>query len=106
MVNLADLYRGQQRDEEGQQWLEKAIAVEPNAAEPIYALGLLKVRQKKLSGRAQPAGKSRQPAAQQHAIQLRLCGGTQFHRTRGRGDQPYCSKLTSGVPRTARCWRL
>src|SRR5271157_4146333 len=46
MVNLADLYRTQQRDDEGQQWLEKAIAVAPNAAEPIYALGLLKIRQK------------------------------------------------------------
>jgi Flp pilus assembly protein TadD len=46
MVNLADLYRAQGRDEEGQQWLEKAIAVAPAAAEPIYALGLLKIRQK------------------------------------------------------------
>ena len=46
MVNLADLYRMQTRDEEGQQWLQKAIAVEPNAAEPIHALGLLKIRHK------------------------------------------------------------
>ena len=46
MVNLADLYRQQQRDDEGQRWLEKAMAAEPNAAEPVYALGLLKIRQK------------------------------------------------------------
>ena len=46
MVNLADLYRSLHRDDEGQRWLEKAIALEPNAAEPIHALGLLKVRQK------------------------------------------------------------
>ena len=46
MVNLADLYRQQQRDDEGQRWLEKAIAVASDAAEPIHALGLLKVRQK------------------------------------------------------------
>ena len=46
MVNLADLYRMQNRDDLSQQWLEKAIAVAPNAAEPIHALGLLKVRQK------------------------------------------------------------
>src|SRR6202142_4274897 len=46
MVNLADLYRMTARDAEGQPWLEKAIAVAPNAAEPVHALGLLKVRQK------------------------------------------------------------
>jgi Flp pilus assembly protein TadD len=46
MVNLADLCRMQQRDEEGQGWLENAIAINPKAAEPIHALGLLKVRQK------------------------------------------------------------
>jgi Flp pilus assembly protein TadD len=46
MVNLADLYRMQQRDDEGRKWLEKAVAVAPNAAEPIHALGLLKIRQK------------------------------------------------------------
>src|SRR5271167_4245317 len=46
MLNLADLYRTQQRDDEGQRWLEKAIVLAPTAAEPIHALGLLKVRQK------------------------------------------------------------
>jgi Flp pilus assembly protein TadD len=46
MVNLADFYRTQNRDDEGQRWLEKAITVAPNAAEPIHALGLLKIRQK------------------------------------------------------------
>ncbi len=46
MINLADLYRMQNRDDEGQPWLRKAIAVAPDAAEPVHALGLLKVRQK------------------------------------------------------------
>jgi tetratricopeptide (TPR) repeat protein len=46
MTNLADLCRVQQRDDEGQRWLEKAIALAPAAAEPIHALGLLEVRQK------------------------------------------------------------
>jgi tetratricopeptide (TPR) repeat protein len=46
MVNLADLYRGQGRDADAEQWLEKAIALAPNSADAIHALGLLKVRQK------------------------------------------------------------
>jgi tetratricopeptide (TPR) repeat protein len=46
MVNLADLYRSEQRDADGEKWLQKAIATAPDAAEPVYALGLLKVRQK------------------------------------------------------------
>ena len=46
MVSLADLYRTQNRDDEGRRWLEKAIAVAPSAAEPHYALALLKIRQK------------------------------------------------------------
>jgi Tfp pilus assembly protein PilF len=46
MINLADLCRAQQRDDEGQRWLEKAVALAPTAAEPIHALGLLEVRQK------------------------------------------------------------
>ncbi len=44
MVNLADLYRLQQREPEAQALLEKAITLAPDAAEPIHALGLLKVR--------------------------------------------------------------
>jgi len=46
MVNLADLYRTQGRDSEGEKLLEQAIAVAPDAGEPVHALGLLKVRQK------------------------------------------------------------
>ena len=46
MITLADLYRVQNRDDEGQRWLERAIAVAPNAAEPVYALAMLKIRQK------------------------------------------------------------
>jgi tetratricopeptide (TPR) repeat protein len=44
MVNLADLYRVQQRETEAEQLLKRAIVAAPNAAEPIHALGLLKVR--------------------------------------------------------------
>jgi tetratricopeptide (TPR) repeat protein len=43
-VNLADLYRTQQRENEAQQLLEKAVVLDPSAAEPIHALGLLKSR--------------------------------------------------------------
>jgi len=46
MVDLADLYRTQNRDDEGQWLLEKAIAVAPNAAEPVFSLALLKIRRK------------------------------------------------------------
>jgi Flp pilus assembly protein TadD len=46
MVNLADLYRMQSRDDEGERWLERAVAAAPDAAEPVHALGLLKVRRK------------------------------------------------------------
>ncbi len=46
MVDLADFYRAQNRDDQGEPWLEKAIATAPGAAEPIHALGLLKIRQK------------------------------------------------------------
>ena len=41
MVNLADLYRAERREEEGQQLLLRAIGAAPNAAEPVHALGLL-----------------------------------------------------------------
>jgi Flp pilus assembly protein TadD len=47
MLNLADLYRIQNRDDLGDPWLEKAIMVAPDAAEPVHALGLLKARQKR-----------------------------------------------------------
>ena len=47
MVNLADLYRAENREGEGRQLLLRAIAIAPNAAEPLHALGLLKVREKK-----------------------------------------------------------
>lgn len=45
MVNLADFYRMQQRDAEGEKWLRQAVAAAPDASEPIHALGLLKARQ-------------------------------------------------------------
>jgi tetratricopeptide (TPR) repeat protein len=43
-VNLADLYRAQSRDAEGEQVLDEAIVRSPNDASLQYALGLLKVR--------------------------------------------------------------
>ncbi len=47
MVNLADLYRAEGREDEGQELLLRAITAAPDAAEPVHALGLLRVRQKK-----------------------------------------------------------
>ena len=49
MVRLAELYGAENRDEEGQRWLEKAIAAAPNAAEPIHALALSKIKLKQYS---------------------------------------------------------
>jgi len=46
MLKLAELCRSERRDDESQQWLERAIAAAPNAAEPIHTLGLLKLNQK------------------------------------------------------------
>ncbi|MGA7411467.1 MAG: tetratricopeptide repeat protein [Bryobacteraceae bacterium] len=45
MVNLADFYRMQQRDAEGEKWLRQAMAAAPDASEPVHVLGLLKARQ-------------------------------------------------------------
>jgi Flp pilus assembly protein TadD len=47
MVNLADLNRAQQRDDLARFWLQTAITLAPDAAEPVHALGLLEVRQKR-----------------------------------------------------------
>jgi tetratricopeptide (TPR) repeat protein len=48
MVNLADLYRGLDRDADGESLLRQAVATDPNDAAAEYAFGLLKVRQGKL----------------------------------------------------------
>ena len=48
MVNLADLYRGQDRESEAERWLRRAVDVAPGAAEPPHALGLLEVRRSHL----------------------------------------------------------
>jgi tetratricopeptide (TPR) repeat protein len=45
-VNLADLYRGQNRDTEGERTLDDAIGRSPNDASLQHTLGLLMVRQK------------------------------------------------------------
>lgn len=47
-VNLADLYRLQGRDAEGEKTLRQALALEPQNAAAHHALGLLLIRQKKL----------------------------------------------------------
>jgi len=47
-VNLADLFRLQNRDEDGEVVLKSALAASPDAAEAHYALALLLVRQKRL----------------------------------------------------------
>jgi tetratricopeptide (TPR) repeat protein len=46
-VNLADLYRGQNRDREGEHILQSAISRSPDDASLQHALGLLMVREKR-----------------------------------------------------------
>jgi tetratricopeptide (TPR) repeat protein len=46
-VNLADLYRGQNRDKEGEQILRDAMSRSPDDASLQHALGLLMVREKR-----------------------------------------------------------
>ena len=46
-INLADLFRMQERDKEGAQILGEALAIDPNHADVHHALGLLRVRQKR-----------------------------------------------------------
>ena len=46
-VNLADLYRGQNRDAEGEHILRSAIGRSPNDASLQHALGLLMVRERR-----------------------------------------------------------
>ncbi|MDG4596010.1 MAG: tetratricopeptide repeat protein [Candidatus Contendobacter sp.] len=48
-VNLADLYRLQGRDGEGEQTLRQALARDPHHATAHHALGLLLIRQRKMS---------------------------------------------------------
>ncbi|HRD50712.1 MAG: tetratricopeptide repeat protein [Candidatus Competibacter sp.] len=47
-VNLADLYRIQGRDADGEKTLRQALALEPQTAAAHHALGLLLIRQKRL----------------------------------------------------------
>jgi tetratricopeptide (TPR) repeat protein len=47
-VNLADLLRIEGKDDEGAAALERALQVDPNNASVHYALGLLRVRQKRM----------------------------------------------------------
>ena len=47
-VNLADLYRLQGRDTDGEKTLRQALALEPQNAAAHHALGLLLIRQKRL----------------------------------------------------------
>ena len=47
-VNLADLYRIQGRDADGEQTLRQALALDPNNNAAHHALGLLLVRQQRL----------------------------------------------------------
>ena len=47
-VNLADLYRLQGRDADGEKTLRQALALDPHNAAAHHALGLLLIRQKRL----------------------------------------------------------
>jgi predicted CXXCH cytochrome family protein len=46
-INLADLYREQGRDAEGERVLRQALAIHPDSADAHHTLGLLLVRQKR-----------------------------------------------------------
>jgi Flp pilus assembly protein TadD len=48
MVNLADLYRAQQRDADGEPLLRQALAIEPKNAVVHHALGLFLLRARRL----------------------------------------------------------
>jgi len=48
-VNLADLYRGLGRDKEGEAILRQALAIAPDNADVLYALGLVLVREHRLA---------------------------------------------------------
>ena len=48
-LNLADLNRALDRDEEGEHLLREALAIAPDSADAHHALGLLLVRQRQLS---------------------------------------------------------
>ncbi|TDJ17389.1 MAG: tetratricopeptide repeat protein [Deltaproteobacteria bacterium] len=47
-VNLADIHRIRRRDDEGEQVLNQALEQVPDSPEVLHALGLLRVRQKRL----------------------------------------------------------
>jgi tetratricopeptide (TPR) repeat protein len=47
-VNLADLYRARGEEEKGEKALNDALKMDPGFADAHYALGLLKVRQKRM----------------------------------------------------------
>ncbi len=57
-VNLADLYREMGRDVDGERILRQALVQDPGAAEVRLSLGLLQVRQKKLSEALVELGKT------------------------------------------------
>jgi len=48
LVNLADLYRAQQRDADGEPLLRQAVTIEPDSAVARHALGLLLLRMQRL----------------------------------------------------------
>jgi len=47
-INLADLYRGQNRDDDAEKILHKALSVETNNPHAHHAMGLLQVRKKQM----------------------------------------------------------
>jgi predicted CXXCH cytochrome family protein len=79
-VNLADLYRGLNRDEEGERVLREALEIAPANADVRYALGLLLVRQHRLSeatanlAKASEFGPERAHYAYVYAIALNSAG--------------------------------
>ena len=49
LVNLADLLRAQGRDADGERFLDQALRVAPDHAEALHAIGLLRIRQNRLT---------------------------------------------------------
>ena len=103
LLNLADLFRAKGREADAQRFLEQALEVAPDNAEALHALGLLRVRQGRRTGRwtccaaRLRAGRSRSasPTCARWRCAMPAIG-------RGR---PRCSRRpTAGGRRTATSW--
>jgi len=79
-VNLADVYRQQGREDEGEKQFRRGLALLPNSPDLHHALGLLLVRQGNLSKALQELGFSQSSCASKRALCLCLCSSLTFNR--------------------------